>query len=401
MQEYVNGQVLINGKLIQKDFLVKDGKIFFDYEKTSNPIDISHLVVSPGFVDIHVHTRTPGYTHKEDLNTVTESALAGGFTTIVAMANINPSPVDVESFKHVQNIIKDSKINIIQAARVTNDGKLVNVKELSKYTKIFSDDGLPINDSSVMAEALKAMKENDCLISLHEEDHNIKGVGYTSEFTKSNNLPTFGSEYEYNITSRDVELNRGVNAKMHFQHISTKETIELVKKARKENILVTAEITPHHLYFSNEDINGSTNFKMNPPLNSKEDRDVLRNAFLDGTVKVIATDHAPHSNEEKGDDWNKSYNGIIGLQTAFSAVYSVFGKDHIEKILMGLSVEPAKLIGMDVELKDGQDANLVFIDINKEWTYTKENNKSKSENSPWMGMTLKGKVEQVICNKKI
>ena len=140
---------------------------------------------------------------------------------------------------------------------------------------------------------------------------------------------------------------------------------------------------------------------MNPPLNSKEDRDVLREAFLDGTVKIIATDHAPHSKDEKGTDWNESYNGIIGLQTAFSSVYSIFGEKHLEKILMGLSVEPAKLIGLDVELRNGQDANLVFIDINKEWTYTRENNKSKSENSPWLGMTLKGKVEKVICNKKI
>ena len=401
MQEYVNGRVLINGKLIQKDFLVKEGKIFFDYEKTNNAIDISNQVVSPGFVDIHVHTRTPGYEHKEDLNTVTQSALAGGFTTIVAMANIDPSPVDVETFKHVQEIINKSEINIIQAARVTNNGKLVDVKELSKYTKIFSDDGLPINDSSIMKEALIAMKENDCLISLHEEDHSIKGVGYNSEFTKSHNLPSFGSEYEYNITNRDIELNRDINAKMHFQHISTKETIALIRKSQRENVKVTAEITPHHLYFSNEDINGSTNFKMNPPLNSKEDRDVLREAFLDGTVKIIATDHAPHSKNEKGTDWNQSYNGIIGLQTAFSSVYSIFGEKHLEKILMGLSVEPAKLIGLDVELRNGQDANLVFIDINKEWTYTHENNKSKSENSPWLGMTLKGKVEKVICNKKI
>lgn len=401
MQEYINGRVLINGKLIQKDFLIKEGKIFFDYEKTNNAIDISNQVVSPGFVDIHVHTRTPGYEHKEDLNTVTQSALAGGFTTIVAMANIDPSPVDVETFKHVQEVINKSEINIIQAARVTNKGKLVDVKELSKYTKIFSDDGLPINDSSIMKEALIAMKENDCLISLHEEDHSIKGVGYNSEFTKSLNLPSFGSEYEYNITNRDIELNRDVNAKMHFQHISTKETIALIRKSQKENVKVTAEITPHHLYFSNEDINGSTNFKMNPPLNSKEDRDVLREAFLDGTVKIIATDHAPHSKDEKGTDWKESYNGIIGLQTAFSSVYSIFGEKHLEKILMGLSVEPAKLIGLDVELKDGQDANLVFIDINKEWTYTRDNNKSKSENSPWLGMTLKGKVEKVICNKKI
>ena len=398
MQEYINGKVLINGKLVRKDFLVKENKVFFDYEKTDNPIDISHLVVSPGFVDIHVHTRTPGFEHKENLKTVSECALAGGFTTIVAMANIEPAPVNVETFNKIEEMLGSSSINILQAARVTNNNSLVDFKELKAKTSIFSDDGLPIDEEHLMKEALIAAKENDALLLLHEEDHSLKGVGYTSSFTKENSLPSFGSEYEWKVVERDIRLNEEIKAKIHLQHISVKETIDLLKSAQSR-MPITAELTPHHLYFSNEDINGSTNFKMNPPLGSKDDQKALQQAFKDGLINIIATDHAPHTCEEKGSDWNKSANGIIGLQTAFSAVYSVFGDEYIEEILMALSVNPAKLINLDVELKDGQDANLVFIDLNKKWSLTEENNMSKSCNSPWLNKELMGKVEKVIWNK--
>lgn len=400
MQEYVNGKVLLNGKLVQKDFLIKDSKIYFSYEKTSNPIDLTGKVVTPGFVDLHVHTRTPGYTHKEDIAHVTAAALKGGFTTVVAMSNINPLPIDQATWRLAKAEVDKSDIEIIQSARVTNNGKVTDIAKLFRLTKCFTDDGAPIDNEAVMTQALELAADHDVVLMLHEEDHSLKGVAYTSEFTKQNNLPSFGSEYEWKIVERDIKLNKSINAKIHLQHISVKETLSLFKEAKESGMNITAELTPHHIFFNNEEIINDGQFKMNPPLGGKVDQQALIKAFEDELVDIIATDHAPHTQEEKSGGFAKALNGIIGLETAFAACNSKLGSHNLEKLLRALTINPAKVINKDIELQDGKLANLVIIDPNEEWTFTEQDICSKSHNSPWVGIKLKGRVKQVIYTKE-
>lgn len=401
MQEYVNGLVLLNGKLVQRNFLIKDSRIYFEYEKTNNSIDLTGKVVTPGFVDLHVHTRTPGYTHKEDIEHVTKAALKGGFTTIVAMSNINPLPTNIETWNYANKFAKESSINIIQSARVTDEkGKVTNIQKLSQLTNCFTDDGSPIDEEETMFEALRRASETNSVIMLHEENHDLKGVAYTSEFTKKNNLPSFGSEYEWKIVERDIHLNREIGANIHLQHISTKETVELFAHARDKGMNITAELTPHHIFFNNEEIINDGKFKMNPPLGSKADQTMLIAAFEQELIDIIATDHAPHTKEEKEGGFAKALNGIIGLETAFAACNTKLGSKNLEKLLRALTINPARLINRDVEIEDGKIANIVIIDPNEEWTFTEQDICSKSHNSPWVGMKLKGRVKQVIFTKE-
>lgn len=400
MQEYINGLVLIGDKLVKKNFLIKDGLIFFDYKASAHQIDLEGLVVAPGFVDIHVHTRTPGFTHKEDIEHVSQAALQGGVTTMVAMSNTNPMPYDEDSWNLVNELAKKSQVNIIQSARITFDNKLTDFEKLSKLTNCFTDDGNPISDDSLMKQALIQAKKYNVVLMLHEEDHNLKGVTYNSEFAQSNELPSFNSEYESKIIGRDIELNKDINAHIHLQHISTKEGVQMFVEAKKAGMNISAEATPHHLFFNNRVIKNEGNFKMNPPIGSSEDQEALVKAFLNEEINIIATDHAPHTKEEKSGGFKNAANGIIGLETAFAVCNTKLGQQNLEKVLRALTINPAKLIKKDIEIKNGAKANIVIIDPNEEWIFTEDDIKSKSQNSPWIGNKLKGRVKKVIFAKE-
>ena len=401
MQKYINAKVLINGTLQKVDFAIDNkGKIIlnnldrFTFDET---IDLVDKVVSPGFIDIHVHTRVPGFEYKEDIQSVTKAALAGGFTTIVAMANVDPSPWNVENLKDIQAQANNSSINIIQAAKVTNDNKVNDIEQLSKHTNIFSDDGEPISNPDILIEALNKIKETNSVILLHEDDNSKIGYAYRSKFTRKHNIPSVKASYEWKIVKRDIEINKNIGAKMHIQHPSSRKTVSLLKKAIKNNINVTAEITPHHLFFNSSDITSdNANFKMNPPIGSKRDQKALVNAFKKNIINIIATDHAPHSLEEKNKGFKDSMFGIIGLQTAFAAFNTYLGPEYLEQILRALTINPAKLIGIENDIIEGQKANIVIIDPNKEFVFKEEDILSKSKNSPFINMKLKGSIEKFI-----
>lgn len=400
MQEFINGKILLNGKLVKRNFLVKNGMLFLDYKERAQQVDINGLVVTPGFVDIHVHTRTPGFTHKEDIAHVSSAAISGGMTTIVAMSNTNPMPCDEKTWNLVNDFAKKSSVNIIQSARITADNKLTDFAKLSKFTKCFTDDGNPISDQELMKSALIEAKKHDVVLMLHEENHDLKGVAYTSEFTTLNNLPSFGPEYESMIIKRDITLNKDINAKIHLQHISTKQSVQLFVEAKKSKMNISAELTPHHLFFNNTMLRDEGNFKMNPPIGSIEDQESLVEAFANEDIDIIATDHAPHTKEEKSGGFKNAANGIIGLETAFAVCNTKLGDEHLEKVLRGLTINPAKLINKDIEIRNGARVNIVIIDPNEEWIFTDKDIKSKSKNSPWIGIKLKGKIKQVIFTKE-
>ena len=401
---FKNGIVYINKRLEKINFSVVNKKIQIRKipEKDEVVIDLSNLIVSPGFVDVHIHTRVPGFEIKDDLDHITKSLINGGFTHALAQANVFPEPTNLKIWKSINNIIQKSDVNIFQSARITKDGKTIDIEKISKVNKFFSDDGDPVEDTSEMRKALILAKKTDSTLFLHEEDKTIKGVMYGCDLSKKWNLKSFNDEYESNIVERDLNLNKEINAKLHFQHISTYKSIRLIEKAYKNNMDVSLEITPHHLYFSNKDIINDGMFKMNPPLPSPKSQKEIIKTFKKGIV-IIATDHAPHEEKSKQGGFNNSVNGIIGLESAFSSVWTKAReyKINLKTVLEAMTNRPAKLLGIkEYGIKNGVVANLTIIDPLEEWIFKKENIYSKSKNSPFIGEKFTGRVKQIILNGK-
>jgi dihydroorotase len=362
--EYINGKILVGNKFVKRSFLIKEGILFFKYsEKPKKVVNLEGKYISPGFFDVHVHTRTPGFAWKDDLNHVQESAMSGGVTMFIAMANTNPEPVNSNILKNIQEMMNKSFLKIYQSARITNKNNLVSFSELSKLTKFFSDDGNPICNPDIMKNALINAKKYNCILFLHENDCSITGNSYSSQFSKDYNITSFSHEYETNIIRRDIQLNQDINAKIHIQHISTKEGLLLFKNAKKDGMNISAEITPHHLCINNTEIlSDNANYKMNPPLGNIEDQKALINAFKAGIIDIIATDHAPHSFEEKNKGFELSAFGIINLESAFAAIYTKLGFKYLLKIVKAFSINPAKLVGIDLQIKNNSKANITIID---------------------------------------
>ncbi len=401
--KYINGLIYYKNKLVKKDFAVINKRIVFDgIESIEEYKDLDGLVVSPGFVDVHIHTRVPGFEYKEDLEHIEKAMLYGGFTHAVAQSNTNPKPDTVHVLKEIQQMLDEKNVNIIQAGRITKDDKVTDILEMSKLTRLFTDDGYPVKDSGTMLEAIKLAKETDSTLILHEEDVNIKGKMYHCSLSEQNNIPAFDEEYESNMVKRDIELNKTINANIHIQHISSKQSIELIDEARKRGMNITAELTPHHMALDNEMIINDGKFKMNPPLSKPNTRLKLIEALKNEIITIIATDHAPHSKEEKEGGFKESVNGIIGLETSFAVVNTV-AREHeipLETIIKAMSINPGKLMGINTEIENNKIANLTIIDVMKKWRFKNEDIKSKSKNTPFIDMELTGKVKSIILNGK-
>lgn len=417
----INGLVFINGELKSKHIICRDGKIenllneidlndFNDYKI----IDCRNKIISPGFIDLHVHLRDPGFTYKEDINSGTSSAARGGFTTIMSMPNTNPVLDSVHKLKGFnEDVLKHGKINVIPYASVTKKefGKeLVDIKGLSlNGFKYFSDDGVGIKSSNIMYKAMKEICEVDGILAAHCEDIELRYNGSLHEGNKNKELGINGilSSCESVHIARDIMLALETNVRYHVCHISTKEGVHLVRLGKILGGKITAEVTPHHLVLCEEDIlDGNSNFKMNPPLRSKFDREELINGILDGTIDCIATDHAPHSKEEKNKDIEKSPFGIVGFETAFKVLYTKLVKSGIitiENILSLLTENPASIFDIKNKgkIEIGYDCDLVVIDLTKESNIDSKKFLSKSENTPFEGMKVFSEIILTIKDGKI
>ncbi|MGT2637389.1 dihydroorotase [Streptococcus ratti] len=375
-------------------------------------IDAKGLVVAPGLVDVHVHFREPGQTHKEDIHTGALAAAAGGVTTVVMMANTTPTISDVETLTEVLESAVKEKINIKSVATVTKnfDGQhLTDFEALLKAGAVgFSDDGIPLTSSKVVKEALDLAKKNDTFISLHEEDPELNGIlGFNEKIAKEHfKICGATGVAEYSMIARDVMIAYDRQAHIHIQHLSKAESVKVVEFAQKLGAQVTAEAAPQH--FSKTEnllLEKGANAKMNPPLRLESDRLAVIEGLKSGVISVIATDHAPHHADEKNTaDVTKAPSGMTGLETSLSLGLTYLveaGHLSLMDFLAKMTINPAQLYDFDAGyLAEGGPADLVIF-ADKEERLISENFASKAANSPFIGETLKGQVKYTICGGQI
>ncbi len=406
--------VIVNGR-IEKIGRVSVGEDFEVYDFTGK-------VIAPGFVDMHVHLREPGFEHKETIESGVEAGANGGFTALCCMPNTEPAvdePGVVEYVKKRAGESLDGIVDVYPIGAITKrrEGKeLAPIAELVEVGVVgFSDDGNPVQDSGVMRKAFEYVSMFDKVIIQHCEDKTLSQNGMANEGYWSTvlGLAPYPNISEEIILYRDLRLLQYLkpkikNVKYHVAHISSKGSVELLRRFKDDNLNISAEVTPHHLLLTDKDIwesNYDTNFKVNPPLKSEEDVEALVSALKDGTIDVIATDHAPHAPEEKESDFASAPFGIIGLETAVGLILSEFvnkGIISINRMIELFSVNPRKILGLpQVKIAEGESANLTLLDPNFEWVVDAGKFKSKSRNSPFIGWRLKGKPIGIVNKGKI
>lgn len=364
--------------------------------------DMNGLFVAPGFVDLHVHLREPGGEKKETIETGTLAAAKGGFTTIAAMPNTRPVPDTPENFSNIANAMKEKgHVRVLPYASITirQLGKdLTDMEELANLGAFaFTDDGVGIQEAGKMYEAMVAAAKVNRAIVAHCEDNSLLygGAVHAGSFAEKNNVPGILSAAESVHIARDVLLAETAGAHYHVCHVSTMESVRVIRDAKRAGIKVTAEVSPHHLILSDEDIPGvDTNYKMNPPLRGVEDREALIEGLLDGTIDFIATDHAPHTNEEKALPIVEAPFGIVGLETAFPLLYTKFvktGKFTLKQLVDWMTVIPAETFDLPYgRIEEGSFAEFTLIDLDKQAEVDVDTFVSKGKNTPFGGEVLYG-----------
>ncbi len=402
------------------DIAIKDGVICaiedrIDpslYVKEGECVDIydcSGLIIGPGLVDAHVHFRDPGFTHKEDIYTGAEAAIRGGVTSVIMMANTKPAIDNTETLRYVIEKGKETGIHVYSAATVTKGLKgteLTDMKALKEAGAVaFTDDGIPLLSEDMARAAMEEAVKNDVVLSFHEEDplyitNNGVNRGKASEYF---GIGGSDRQAEISMVQRDIRLAKETGACINIQHISTAEAVELVRKAKAEGLgdIIHAEATPHHMSMTEEDtIRYGTNAKMNPPLRTEDDRNAIIQGIVDGTIECIATDHAPHTFEEKNVPIDKAPSGIIGLETSFSVSYNTLvrcGKLSLVQLFCKMSLNPARIYKISAgELAIYRTADILIFDPNKIHSFDKS--RSKSFNSPLAKCTITGDVVGTISS---
>lgn len=410
-----DGFLLENNQLIKKDVLIVNGKI----DKISpsiemdnhQVIDVTNKLVSPGFIDMHVHLREPGFEHKETIETGSKAAAKGGYTLVCAMPNTNPAPDNIDALDNILDIVKEKAvIKVLPYATITkgqlNHTSLVDMNAMKNKVCGFSNDGYGIQSTREMYEAMRLAERYETLIAAHCEDEELLFDGYVHNGKQAvrNGWRGMTSLTESIQIARDTLIAEETNCKYHVCHISTKEGVRIVRDAKKRGVNVTCEVTPHHLLLTESDVIDS-NTKMNPPLREVSDKYALISGLLDGTIDMIATDHAPHTESEKEKGLERSPFGIVGLETAFPLIYTNFvetGIATLEDILKWFVYNPAKRLNLGYgKLISGRVADLTIIDLHQTRKIDKNNFVSKGKNTPFDGWLCKGWPVMTIVDGKI
>lgn len=414
-----NGRLINPSENLDKvmDIFVEDGIIKEKAEsiekQADTVIDAPGCYVMPGLIDLHVHFRDPGLTYKEDIETGSKAAAKGGFTTVCCMPNTKPVVDNVETVKYIiEKGEKTGLTNVLPVGAVTKNMAGVEITDVEELKKAgicaISEDGKSVMNSGVYRKAMKNAAKANVPVLAHCEDINLVEGGVINLGDKSSELGVKGisNAVEDVIAMRDIMLAKETGATLHLCHCSTKDSVEMVKRAKEEGIKVTAEVCPHHFSMCSDDITSNDgNFKMNPPLRAREDMEALIKGLQDDIMDVISTDHAPHSAEEKAKDLEHAPFGIVGLETSVAlTVTNLVKKGYLTPMQMAakMSYNPAKVLGIPKgTLDEGKIADITIIDPDKEYTIDVNTFESKGKNTPFDGYKVSGEVEYTILNGKV
>ena len=408
------GAVFLNGSFQNMDVAIDQGRIVSVSSSLENAsvIELHNRLIVPGFVDVHVHLREPGFSYKETISSGTAAAAAGGYTAVCAMPNLKPVPDNADALGLQLDLIrKNARVRVYPYGAITQGEKgeeLADLAEMAPDVAGFSDDGRGVQSREMMRQAMLLAKSLDKPIVAHSEDESLLTKGWAihdGDFARRNGFPGNDPASEWKQVERDIQLVRETGCRYHVCHISTKESVALIRAAKAEGLPVTCETGPHYLVMCDEDLLDEGRFKMNPPIRSAEDRDALVAGLLDGTVDCIATDHAPHSAEEKAKGLRGSLNGIVGLETAFPILYTNLvetGIVPLETILNALCVNPRKIFGLPGgELTEGQIADLTVLDLNRPHVINSADFRSLGRATPFDGWGVSAAVAMTICGGEI
>ena len=367
-------------------------------------------IVFPGFCDVHVHLREPGFSYKETIKTGTMASARGGYTSVCSMPNLNPVP---DSILHLQEQIdiinRDAVINVYPYASITVNQMGEELSDFSGMCNMciaYSDDGRGVQSDEMMFNAMKIAKEHNKMIVAHCEVNDLLQGGYIhkGKYAEEHKHKGICSESEWKQIERDIELAKKTSCAYHVCHISSKESVELIRQAKKDGVNITCETGPHYLVLSDNDLQENGRFKMNPPLRDETDKEALIQGVLDGTIDMIATDHAPHSAEEKSKGLEKSNMGVVGIETAFPVMYTYFVRTNIislKKLVELLSLNANKRFNIGSEIKVGNKAELTVFDINDKYVINPDDFLSMGKSTPFEGIEVYGKCKLTICNGKV
>ncbi|MBQ8412990.1 MAG: dihydroorotase [Lachnospiraceae bacterium] len=407
------GDVEISDNVIKRLYIRSKGESYSGDD--ADIIDAEGSYVMPGFVDLHVHLRDPGLTYKEDIKTGSMAAARGGVTTICAMPNTKPVVDSVETLNYIYDKAdKESLVHIKQLSAITKDmagGELVDMEAMKAAGAVaFSEDGKSVMDINLYRQAMKKAADMGAVVMAHCEDKDLVGKGVLNEGVASEKygVPGICNAVEDVITARDIFLANDLGTKLHICHCSTKGTVELLRMAKRLGADVIAEVCPHHFTLTDADITeADSNYKMNPPLRTEADVKALIEGLCDGTMDVISTDHAPHSDEEKAQYFDKAPFGIVGLETSAALTFTALvapGLMDIVDMAAKMSYNPAKVIGIDKEygrIAEGAKADIAVFNPNEQWTVNASEFASKGHNTPYDGKTLVGRVTHTLVDGKL
>ncbi len=408
------GQVYTDGEIKKQDILVSDGIIVSVSEclcsENAQIIDCENKYIFPGLADVHVHLREPGFSYKETIATGTKACAHGGYTLVCSMPNLKPTPDNYENLKiQLDAIERDAVISVKPYGTITvgeAGEELSDMEAIAPYVAGFSDDGRGVQNEEMMRSAMLKAKSLGKMIVAHCEDNSLLHGGYIhdGEYAKQHGHKGICSESEYGPIARDLKLVKETECAYHVCHISTKESVAIIREAKARGIDVTCETAPHYLVLSDKDLQEDARFKMNPPLRGEDDKNALIEGILDGTIDMIATDHAPHSEEEKSKGLKDSLMGVVGIETAFAVMYTNFvrnGRMSLEKLIEIMSINPCKRFGFDNSIKQGAKANLTVFDLNSKYTVNPESFLSKGRSTPFKGAELYGECLLTVADGEI
>ena len=381
------------------------------YDDDAVVIEANGLTAVPGFIDLHVHLRDPGFTDKEDIHTGCKAAAAGGVTSLLCMPNTKPAIDTAETVRYILEEAKTADAHVYVAAAITKGlqgAELCDLEALREAGAVaLSDDGRPVVDTACLVEAMRRAPELGMIVAAHCEDLFLAKKWYLNEgeTSKALGLPGVPAAAEDCGTAREIAVAAAYDVPVHICHVSTKTSAALIRDAKARGVKVTAETAPHYLLMTDKELlKTDADYRMNPPLRAEEDRIAMIEAIKDGTIDVIATDHAPHTPEEKA-DFLKAPNGSIGMETSFAGAYTALVKTGVltlSELVEKMSVRPAEILGIEAGMIGaGQTADIVLIDENEVWTVDADKLHGKSRNTPFKGMELQGKVKLTVCGGRV